>query len=241
MTVAELMAELAVQGTERNRQLFPRHGIRPPLFGVGFARLDKLAKQIGICHDLAQQLWGTANHDARMLAVRIADPAAMSAKLADGWARGCDNYVAAESVAGLVARSPIAAGRAAAWRDRRGEWVATAGWSVTTRLAMDPDRLEAAACAALVEQIARELPSRPNRVRHEMVMALIAIGSRGESGLTKRVLAAARALEPVEVDHGQTGCRTPNVGDYIARTEARRAAKRAAGGREGPGDPASAA
>lgn len=221
MTTGEVIAELEVLGTEQNRKVYARHGIKGPMSGVSFANVDKLAKRIKRDHDLALALWETGHHDARMVAVRVADPEQLAAKVADAWVRDCDNYVAAESLAGLVARSPVGLAREKAWRDRKGEWVASAGWNVTTRHAMD-GVLDDAACRELIEQIARELPARPNRVRHEMNMALIAIGSRGSADLKKRVLALARALGPIEVDHGETGCTTPDIAAYIARTEKRR-------------------
>ena len=40
-----------------------------------------------------------------------------------------------------------------------------------------------------------------------------------------RSLAAARRIGKVEVDHGDTGCKTPDAVDYIRKMAERRAAK----------------
>ena len=48
-----------------------------------------------------------------------------------------------------------------------------------------------------------------------------------DADLRRNVLAAARRIGPVMVDHGQTGCKTPEVAPYIERTLAHRAAKAA--------------
>jgi hypothetical protein len=54
--------------------------------------------------------------------------------------------------------------------------------------------------------------------------ALIAIGSH--EPLRADALEAARAIGKVEVDHGQTGCKTPDAAAYIGRIAARKAKKR---------------
>jgi hypothetical protein len=54
---------------------------------------------------------------------------------------------------------------------------------------------------------------------------LIAIGIRN-SALEKKALAAARQIGKVAVDHGETGCKTPDATAYIQKARARkRAAK----------------
>ena len=161
----------------------------------------------------------TGNHDARVLATKIADPASLTVKQADAWIRDCDNYVLMEAVGEVVARSPLAGSRAETWRDRTGEWVASAGWVVTARLAY-AGKIPLGECERLVRQIEREISSRPNRVRHEMNGALIAFGLR-DGKVRDRALRAAAKIGPVIVDHGQTGCVTPDAAGYIRKAEAR--------------------
>ena len=77
-----------------------------------------------------------------------------------------------------------------------------------------------------IERIEREIQGERNRVRHAMNGALIAIGLRSEA-LRARAVAASRRIGTVVVDHGETGCKTPNAEDYIARALAHKARKRA--------------
>lgn len=223
MTLALALAALEKAGTAQNRRLAAKHGVGPQQFGVSYAELKKLAKAIGSDQALAAGLWGSGNHDARVLATMVADPDAFTARDLDAWARDLDNYLVCDAFGTLAARSPQGAARAAAWRDRKGEWVATAGWNVTALLAMGDDADEAD-LAALVPVIATTIHERPNRVRHAMNMALIAIGARGGE-LEKAALAAAARIGKVEVDHGETSCRTPDAADYIRRTVAHRRRK----------------
>ena len=77
---------------------------------------------------------------------------------------------------------------------------------------------------ARLDTIESEIHSRKNRVRDAMNNALIAIGIRNPA-LEQLALAAASRIGKVAVDHGETGCKTPDATEYIQRTLARREQK----------------
>jgi 3-methyladenine DNA glycosylase AlkD len=229
MELDDVMKALEAAGTAQNRKVYPRHGVTAPLFGVSYAELGKLHKRIKVDHDLAVQLWATQNHDARVLAMKIADPALVSAKQADQWMRDVDNYIVSEALAGVVAAAPCGPGRAVAWRDRKGEWPAATGWAVTANLVGRDGVLTDRDCRTLLTQIEQEIHTRPNRVRHAMNLTLITIGAR--PSMRTAALRSAGRVGSVDVDHGQTGCVTPAAAPYIekiAAHEARRSAAKAA-------------
>ena len=221
-----VMAELEAAGTAQNRKVYGRHGAAEPMFGVSYANLGKIAKPIETDHALAVELWDSGNHDARVLALRVADPAKVDESLAGRWLRDVDNYILAEGLGGLCAQSPRARELSDAWRDSPAEWTASTGWFIVTCTAGNPDVWSAEQLRGLVSQIESEISQRPNRVRHEMNGALIVIALR-DADLRREVLAAAARIGPVKVDHGQTGCKTPEVAPYVERTLAHRAAKAA--------------
>ena len=221
-----VMAELEAAGTAQNRKVYGRHGAAEPMFGVSAAELGKIAKPIKTDHELARQLWDSGNHDARVLALRVADPAAMDESLAGRWLGDVDNYILAEGLGGLCAQSPHARRLSDSWRDCPAEWAASTGWFIVTCTAEDPGVWSVAELRGLVRQVEAEIAGRPNRVRHEMNGALIVIALR-DGNLHRSVLAAASRIGPVQVDHGQTGCKTPEVAPYVERTLAHRAAKAA--------------
>src|SRR6187200_2984176 len=72
MSLAEAMKTLEKAGSAQTRKTYARHGAQEPMFGVSFATMKTLVKRIGVDHTLALALWDTKNHDARMLAVKIA-------------------------------------------------------------------------------------------------------------------------------------------------------------------------
>jgi len=57
-----------------------------------------------------------------------------------------------------------------------------------------------------------------------MNRALITIGGRS-SAMRKAVLAAAKSISEVTVDHGDTACKTPDAAVYIAKTWAHSTSK----------------
>lgn len=221
----EVLAELEELGTAQNRKVYGRHGVRGELFGVSYADLGKLAKRHRGDAALALELWDSGNHDARILACQIAPAESLTAKVLDAWVRAVDNHVLSDAVAQAAARSSRAERCATRWRARKGEWPAATGWNLYGRLVP-----ELAGHEETLAEIEAQIHASPNRVRHAMNGALIAIGSEG-GALQKAAIAAAKRIGPVEVDHGQTGCKTPAAIPYIEKTlahRARQAAKRAA-------------
>ena len=66
-------------------------------------------------------------------------------------------------------------------------------------------------------EIETGIHQQKNRVREAMNNALIAIGVRN-AALQEKALSAAQAIGPVEIDHGETNCKTPDAAEYILRT-----------------------
>ncbi len=200
------------------------------MFGVGAANTKLIAKQAGADQALAEALWASGNHDARILATTIADGANIKASVLDKWAGASENYVIADAVSGVIARGPNAAILSAKLRVSKKEFRAAIGWNVVSSLAHDV-RLTPEEARSLLEEIEAGIHAAPNRARHSMNSALIAIGLMG-GDLEKAALAAAKRIGVVVVDHGQTGCNTYPAADYIAKARAHAATRREKNARE---------
>ncbi len=222
MQLVEVLEQLEAAGTAQNRKIYARHGAAEPMFGVSYAVLNKIAKKIKTDHMLAEQLWDSGNHDARVLALRAADPAVVTVSQACRWLEDVDNYVLAEALGGFCAQTPHARTLSDSWRDVSAQWPASVGWFIVTCTAEDPDVWSLPELHDLLTQIEAEITGRPNRVRHEMNGAMIVMALR-DAELRDSVLAAVERIGPVQVDHGQTGCKTPEVASYVQRTLAHRA------------------
>ncbi|MYI56902.1 MAG: DNA alkylation repair protein [Acidimicrobiia bacterium] len=216
-----VLAELEALGTAQNRKVYARHGVNEPMFGVSFAHLRKLGKKLRPDHDLAQALWASGNHDARVLALAVADPAQTGRSEIEAWAGDLGNYVLIDEMAAFVARTPFLEGCAEDWTDDGSEWMASAGWTLVAQQALAGDGLGDEYFEMRLASIEAGIATAANRVRHCMNGALIAIGGRNES-LRQSATATARRIGPVVVDHGETSCKTPEAVAYIDRIWARR-------------------
>ena len=187
------------------------------MFGVSFATLKTLRKRIGVDQELALALWDTGNFDARNLAVKIADPARMSPSDLDRWAkaqsgrdvRGLRGYLAAE---GPHARSRADAWLAAPDEPRRCCRV------VARRRDGDARRGHARRVVRPASRGDREVdPGVAERAALGDAHALIAIGCRS-AALRKSVTAAAKRIGKIEIDQGDTACKTPEVVPTLEKT-----------------------
>lgn len=216
-----VLAELEALGTTQNRKVYARHGVNEPMFGVSFAHLRKLGKKLRPDHELARALWASGNHDARVLALAVADPTKTGRSEIEAWAGDLGNYVLIDEMAAFIARTPFLDGCAEDWTTGDGEWRASAGWTLVAQQALAGDALGDEYFERRLESIESGIATAANRVRHCMNGALIAIGGRNES-LRESATAAARRIGPVVVDHGETSCKTPEAAAYIDRIWARR-------------------
>jgi 3-methyladenine DNA glycosylase AlkD len=221
MQFDEAMESLRSAGTAQNRKVYARHGVGDNQFGVSYAHLNAMVKKIKRDHALAEQLWATGNHDARVLALMIADPDAATARQIDGWAKDLDNHALTDAFAGFVSKTPHVQAKAAKWPSAKGEWLSTVGWYLIGRQAMNDPALPDAYFEEHLGTIERDIHAQKNWIRYAMNSALIAIGVRNPN-LTAQALAAAKRIGLVEVDHGETGCKTPDAAAYIQKTLARK-------------------
>lgn len=224
MTLAEVMRELESMGTEQNRRIYRRHGFGDDQFGVSFGNLHKLAKSIKKDNVLAAALWETGNGDARNLATLIADPKTLSERKLQAWIGSLTCHLHADLLGSKVAaKHPEAAKIMERCMKARADLVQQVGWEIAsvraTNGSMSDDEAE-----RLLRTIEQTIHMAPNRTRHAMNGALIAIGLRGPA-FKKKAVAAARRIGKVEVDHGETGCVTPDAESYILKAAARKKAK----------------
>lgn len=224
MTLKQTMLALEDAGSLQTRKTYARHGAPEPMFGVSFAMLKLLYKRIKVDQELAEALWSTGNFDAQNLAVKIADPATISSRELDRWAatptaRMCGGYVAH-----LAAESPFGRAKADQWLDATDEPTRFAAWSLVAALAMIDESMPDTWFADKLAQIEKTVSSAPNAQRYAMNSALIAIGCRN-AALRRMATAAARRVGTVDVDHGDTDCKTPFAADSIDNAWARSKSK----------------
>ena len=224
MTRTDAMKELKANGSAQARKLYKRSGVTIDLFGVSYAVLGKMKKKIKVDQRLAQQLWETANHDARVLATMIADPKTIDASTLDAWANDLDSRGLAGALSNIAAEASTARIQMEKWTAAGDKMIGCAGWHTLASMARQDNGLPDAYFEKYLEAIEANIHSSKNWVKHAMNNALICIGVRNQN-LERKSIAAARRIGNVEVDHGQTSCKTPSAIAYIKKTAAYRRKK----------------
>ena len=217
MTAQEILATLKTLGKPQTAAIYKRHGAGDNVCGVLTSELDKLQKKIKVDHALAMELWKTKNAEARALALKIADPEKLTRADADRFLTEGPVRFVHYWLSDLVARSPIADQTMRAWMKSPDESSRELGYAVfSVRLRDDPDSIADADAEKVLATIEKEIHRSPNWARYAMNGALISIGVY-KSALRKKAIAAARRIGKVDVDHGETNCKTPDAGPYIEK------------------------
>ena len=227
MTLDQVMSELEAAGSEATRKTYLRHGVTIPTFGVSFATLKTLYKRIKLDHELALALWKTGNFDARNLAVKIVDPAQIKVGDLDRWSKDPTARMCSSYVAHVAAESPLGIDCVGRWLASKDEHQRTIGWKLVGALAMLDETLDDAWFTPHLAAIERGIHTATNAEREAMNHSVIEIGCRNPA-LRKAATAAAKRIGPVEVDQGDTACKTPDAIAYIDKAWDHAVAKKAA-------------
>ncbi|MEL6672969.1 MAG: DNA alkylation repair protein [Bacteroidota bacterium] len=229
MTFQEVIQELEAMGTAQNRKIYRRHGAQENLYGVSFANYKKLKKKIrspegkkGINHEVAIQLMGTGNADAQTFGAMIGNPQKLTEQQAEDWIKEAEYYPVADYLGTLIYASPWREAKMKAWTQSNDEFFKRVGFGLVNQAAREASDLPDAFFLPFIEQMEKEIQQSPNRAKEGMNNCLIAIGGRNEA-LRKRVLQAAEVIGPVEIDHGETSCKTFVIEEYVAKIWDRKA------------------
>jgi 3-methyladenine DNA glycosylase AlkD len=216
MSLDEVMRALEKAGSAQTKKTYARHGATEPMFGVRFGTLKVLVDRIGVDQELALALWSTKNQDARNLAMKIADPSKIRSADLDRWAKENGMRICGAYIACLAAEGPHAAAKVRDWLASSDEGLRATGWTLIAQLANLDEKTPDDWFAKRLAQIEKTIHSSSSVERGAMNAALIAIGGRS-AALRKTATSAAKRIGPVEVDHGDTACTTPDAVAYIAK------------------------
>ena len=140
--LAAILDELRTLGNENSRADMARHGINVEnASGVSIYEIRKVARRLGTDHDLALALWETGNHEARLLACFVDDPAEVTEEQTESWARDFDSWdICDQTTTSLFDLTRHAWSKAVEWAERDQEWVKRGGFALMAGLAVH-DRL----------------------------------------------------------------------------------------------------
>lgn len=221
MTSTEILATLKKAGKRQTAEIYKRYGTGDNVFGALTSEIAKLQKKLKIDHALALELWKSGNAEARALALQIADGQKVTRALADKFLRDGAMRFLGPYLAPLVARSPIADKTMRDWMKSADENTREAGYNILcARLRDDAESIPDADASRFLATIEKQIHKSPNWARYAMNSAVIAIGV-WKPKVRKEAVAAATRIGKVDVDHGDTHCKTPEAVSYIKKAAAR--------------------
>ena len=176
-----------------------RFGINPEnTFGVSIPVLRKLAKEIGRSHELAQQLWNSGFHEARILASMVDSPDEVTEEQMESWVKDFDSWdVCDQCCMNLFGKCRFAYQKAFEWSSREEEFVKRAGFVLMARLAVWDKKAEDSQFVAFLPVIQREAGDCRNFVKKAVNWALRQIGKRNPA-LNKRAVAVAEEIQKLD-------------------------------------------
>ena len=138
MNVEEILAELERSGNPANIAGMRRYKVcGDKAFGVVMPALRAMAKRVNRDQALAEALWNTGYHEARILASLVGDPAMISEQTMDRWVAEIDSWAVCDALCGnLFYKTPLAWRKAVEWSRRQEEFVRRAGYVLMTQLAV---------------------------------------------------------------------------------------------------------
>ena len=189
-----LLDRLKAHANPANVAGMARYGINPNgTLGVPIPVLRAMAKECGRDHDLAQRLWNTGIHEARILATLVDDPARVTRRQMNRWARDLDSWdVCDHACHNLFRYTPFAFQQATKWAGARPEFVRRAGFSLMAGLAVKAKDATDRQFEAFFPLILQAAADDRNMVKKAVNWALRQIGKRNGRLRLKAVALAER-------------------------------------------------
>jgi 3-methyladenine DNA glycosylase AlkD len=173
-----------------------RYGIKADrALGISIPKLQGLAKKIGKNHKLAEDLWSSAIHEARILACMIDDPQQITEDRLERWVNEFDSWDLCDQCCNrLFSKTPFARQKALAWANRPEEFVKRAGFVLMAVLAVHDKKAADRQFDPFFELIKKEAVDTRNFVKKAVNWALRQIGKRNLA-LNKKAITLAEEIQ----------------------------------------------
>ncbi|HYV94491.1 MAG TPA: DNA alkylation repair protein [Chitinophagales bacterium] len=164
-------------------------------YGLTTPQMRKIAKQIGMNHELALQLWKTGVHEARHIAIFIADPKQVTERLMEQWLKDFNSWDIVDNCCGtLFEKTPLAFDKAIEWTKRKKEFEKRAGFVMMAELAVHDKKSEDKKYEQFFPYLIAESHDERNFVKKAINWALRQIGKRNER-LCKKAIVVAKQIQ----------------------------------------------
>ena len=156
--------------------------------------MRKIAKEAGKNHELAQQLWSSGIHEAKILASMVDDPMLVTEAQMETWVGDFDSWdVCDQCCNNLLRKTRFAYQKAAEWSSKDKEFVKRAGFVLMASLAVHDKKAQDRQFEEFLQIINREASDSRNFVKKAVNWALRQIGKRNLH-LNRRAIEIAQGI-----------------------------------------------
>ena len=164
-------------------------------YGLNHLQMKAIAKEIGRNHPLALKLWKTGIHEARHIAIIIADKKQVSEKLMEEWVKDFNSWDIVDDCCGrLFSKTPFAYTKAMEWTKRKNEFEKRAGFTLMAMLAVHDKVASDKLFESFFPYIPRESNDERNFVKKAVNWAIRQIGKRNKR-LCKKAIALSELIK----------------------------------------------
>ncbi len=197
MQAEEVISHLKTLANPENVEGMARFGSNPRnTLGIPLSTLRPLAREIGKDHGLAQQLWDSGIHEARILASIIGKPAQVTEEEMEAWVEDIDSWDVCDQVCmNLWGKSAYAYQKAHEWSTREEEFVKRTAFSLMVAVAIHDKKANDERLEEFLPVIKAQAADDRNFVRKAVNWALRQIGKRNLSLNGKAIDTARQILD----------------------------------------------
>jgi 3-methyladenine DNA glycosylase AlkD len=220
MELNQVIAALENLSDDRAIAIAERFGLiaKERYLGVNRTKLKELAKQVGKSQPLANQLWDCGIHDAKMLATYISEPKKISKDQLEQWITQVHSYDVSDMFGkNIIAKSPFGQELCLSWYQSPIDDYKRTVYSALYEMAKDakvPTNFFLPFLTAI-----EGMQQETNWVKDAMNFALMTIGGKRPE-LFDHCAAIAEKIGVVDVDYGDTSCKTIQPTDFFKRKAA---------------------
>lgn len=199
MKFDDILKELKSHSNPKNVEGMARFGINPKdTLGVSIPIIRKMGKEIGKNHELAQQLWKSGIHEARILAGLVDDYKLVDEEQMEKWVKDFDSWDVCDQVCmNLFDKTKYAYKKAMEWSSRKEEFVKRAAFALMASLSVHDKKAKDEDFLKFLPIIKRESTDERNFVRKAVNWALRQIGKRNKR-LQKEAIRIAKEILKID-------------------------------------------
>ena len=199
MNADQIIVQLKSQADPAAVEGMARYGINPDnTLGISIPTLRAMAREIGKDHQLAEELWASGIHEARILASIIDDPHQVTEEQMERWVADFDSWDVCDQVcSNLFDRTTFAYQKAIEWSSGEAEFIKRAGFAMMAALAVHDKRAGDERFEPFFPIIVRQATDERNYVKKAVNWALRNIGKRNRH-LNTRTIEIARKIEQID-------------------------------------------